>query len=142
MPVTGFDHIALPTSDPEAMLSFYKRLGFTSPEEAAWRAGRSPVFSLVCGTNKINVHPPTFRTTLKGPTAVPGCGDLCLVWEGGLGALQAFLAEAGIEVIEGPVDRTGGRGGGMARSVSVYVRDPDRNLLEFMCYGEAPVGRW
>ena len=51
-----------------------------------------------------------------------------------------MLQGAGIPIIKGPVDRIGGRNGGTASSVSVYVRDPDDNLVEFMCYGEAAVG--
>ena len=50
------------------------------------------------------------------------------------------LGRAGIPIIEGPVNRIGGRDAGTAPSVSVYVRDPDDNLVEFMCYGEPAVG--
>ena len=141
MPVRGFDHVALPTAHPEELLTFYKALGFTSPDEKAWREGRFPIFSLACGDNKINVHPPGFLISLRGPTAVPGCGDLCFVWDGGLAALREILAAAGIDVIEGPVDRVGGRAAGTATGVSLYVRDPDDNLVEFLCYDEPPVGR-
>jgi catechol 2,3-dioxygenase-like lactoylglutathione lyase family enzyme len=141
VPVTGFDHIALPTADGERFLDFYKRLGFASPDEEEWRAGRYPIFSLTCGNNKINVHPPGFDIGLRGPTAVPGCGDVCFVWEGGLDALLATLADAGVPVAHGPVDRIGGGDGGRAAGVSVYVRDPDDNLVEFISYGESPVGR-
>ena len=141
MPVTGFDHIALPTANAEAFLAFYKSIGFTSTEEDEWRAGRYPIFSLAFGNNKINVHPEGFLANLRGPTAVPGCGDLCFVWEGGLASVLAMLDQAGIAIISGPVDRIGGRSGGTGVSVSVYVRDPDDNLVEFMCYDEAPVGR-
>ena len=140
MGVTGFDHIALPTADAEKFLAFYKSIGFTSPEEDEWRAGRYPIFSLVFGNNKINVHPQGFVANLRGPTAVPGCGDICFVWEGGLASVIDMLAQAGIPIIKGPVDRIGGRAGGTAASVSVYVRDPDDNLVEFMCYDEPAVG--
>jgi catechol 2,3-dioxygenase-like lactoylglutathione lyase family enzyme len=141
VPVAGFDHVALPTADGERFLEFYKRLGFSSTDEEEWRAGRYPIFSLACGNNKINVHPPGLNANLRGPTAVPGCGDLCFVWEGGLDALVAMLADANVPIISGPVDRIGGRDEGRAAGVSVYVRDPDDNLVEFMCYGEPPVGR-
>ena len=140
MPVAGFDHIALPTANAEAFAAFYKKLGFTTVDEDEWRAGRYPIFSLVFGNNRINVHPEGFVANLRGPTAVPGCGDICFVWEGGLTALQAMLHDAQVPIIKGPVDRVGGRGGGTIPSVSVYVRDPDDNLVEFMCYGEAAVG--
>jgi catechol 2,3-dioxygenase-like lactoylglutathione lyase family enzyme len=141
MPVAGFDHVALPTDHPEELIAFYKALGFTSPDEDAWREGRTPIFSLACGDNKINVHPPGFVANLRGPTAVPGCGDLCLVWSGGLDDLVTTLRSCEIPVIHGPVDRVGGRAAGTGSGVSVYVRDPDENLVEFICYGEPPVGR-
>jgi catechol 2,3-dioxygenase-like lactoylglutathione lyase family enzyme len=141
MPIAGIDHIALPTADGERFLAFYKSLGFTSTDEEEWRAGQYPIFSVACGDNKINVHPPGFYANLRGPTAVPGCGDLCFVWEGGLDALLQMLDEAHMTIIKGPVDRVGGRAGGTAESVSVYLRDPDDNLVEFMCYGEPAVGR-
>jgi len=134
VPVSGFDHVALPTADGESFLAFYKALGFTSPDEDEWRAGRYPIFSVACGNNKINVHPPGFTADLRGPTAVPGCGDICLVWEGDSAALSDLLAGAGIDVIEGPVGRIGGRAGGTGTGTSVYVRDPDDNLIEFICY--------
>ena len=141
MPVAGIDHIALPTADGERFLEFYKRLGFASTDEAEWRAGRYPIFSIACGNNKINVHPEGFTANLRGPTAVPGCGDLCFVWEGGLESLQKTLAGAGATVIHGPVDRVGGRAAGSGEGVSVYTRDPDDNLVEFICYDEPAVGR-
>src|SRR5262245_7292030 len=134
MPVVGIDHVSLPTANAERLLAFYKRLGFTSPDEADWRAGESPVFALACGNNKINVHPEGFTAALRAPAAVPGCGDLCFVWEGGLEALRRLLEGAGVEPITEPVERVGGRDGGTLTGVSVYVRDPDGNLIEFISY--------
>lgn len=149
MPVVAFDHVALPTADAERFLRFYKSLGFGVEHETEWRSGAFPIFSIVFGDNKINVHPeelvrkargrPEF---LRGPTAEPGCGDLCFVWEGGVEALLDLLRRASVQPIEGPVARTGGRGGGSVSGISVYVRDPDQNLLEFISYDPADVARW
>jgi catechol 2,3-dioxygenase-like lactoylglutathione lyase family enzyme len=141
VPVSGIDHIALPTAHPEELIAFYGALGFSFTDLEEWRAARYPIFSIACGNNKINVHPPGFTANLRGPTAVPGCGDLCFVWEGGSVALLETLDAAGIPIISGPVDRVGGRATGTGAGVSVYVRDPDDNLVEFICYGEKPVGR-
>jgi catechol 2,3-dioxygenase-like lactoylglutathione lyase family enzyme len=141
MPVAGIDHVALPTADVERLLAFYLALGFTATDAEEWRAGKYPIFSIACGNNKINVHPQGFIANLRGPTAVPGCGDLCFVWEGGLESLQKTLADAGVAVIHGPVDRVGGRHAGSGEGVSVYTRDPDDTLVEFICYDEPAVGR-
>ena len=134
MPVAGIDHVAIPTSNAERLIEFYKRLGFTVNDEEEWRGGRARVFSIQVGDSKINVHPEGFTAHLRGPTATPGCGDICFVWDGGVDRLQEMLRTAGVDVIEGPGPRKGGRGGGKVPAVSLYARDPDDNLLEFMVY--------
>jgi len=52
-------------------------------------------------------------------------------------ALREHLARAEAPIVYGPVERMGGRRGGITPSVSVYIRDPDHNLVEFMCYDAA-----
>jgi catechol 2,3-dioxygenase-like lactoylglutathione lyase family enzyme len=83
----------------------------------------------------INFHrPATWQRatfTLRAPAAKPPCGDLCFVWDGTAEALKALLDRSGVKIEEGPVARQGGR---RAAASSVYVRDPDGNLLEFMIY--------
>jgi catechol 2,3-dioxygenase-like lactoylglutathione lyase family enzyme len=139
MSVTGFDHVAIPVEKTEEVIAFYKRLGFTIVGEDRWRDGTRPNFAIQCGEQKINVHPPELWTrrefTLRGPAARPGCGDFCFVWEGDLAGLQATLEAAGAPVEVGPVSREGGRDGGRAVGTSMYTRDPDGNLLEFIVYG-------
>jgi hypothetical protein len=71
---------------------------------------------------------------LRGPAALPGCGDFCFVWSGDVDALRRLLHEAAAQIEEGPVERIGGRDGGQARGTSFYTRDPDNNLLEFIIY--------
>jgi catechol 2,3-dioxygenase-like lactoylglutathione lyase family enzyme len=140
MGVTAFDHVALPTADAARLLAFYRRLGFGVLGEEEWRAGTGVACAITFGDQKINVHPETMVAMrgrpeyLRAPAAEPGCGDICFVWEGGIGALQAKLNEAGVMPIEGPVPRRGGRAGGGTRGVSVYARDPDDNLIEFISY--------
>lgn len=140
MSVTGFDHAAIPAQKTEEMLAFYKRLGFAIVDEEAWRTGKRPLFAIQFGDNKINVHPPELwqrpEFTLRGPAARPGCGDFCFVWEGPVAGLQRMLEAAGAPIELGPVPREGGRGGGKALGSSVYTRDPDGNLLEFIVYGD------
>jgi catechol 2,3-dioxygenase-like lactoylglutathione lyase family enzyme len=138
MTVAGFDHVAIPTAKPEEMLRFYRALGFSVPTPEEWHALGVPFFSIKFGENKINVHAPALwgnpAFTLRGPTAKPGCGDFCFVWAGTLDALRETLRAADAAVEEGPVERTGGRDAGRAKGQSIYTRDPDHNLLEFMVY--------
>ena len=138
MSIVAFDHVAIPTDQPEAMLRFYRALGFTTPSPEAWLASGTPAFSIQFGENKINVHGPALwkdpAFTLRGKPALPGCGDFCFVWKGSMDLLRAKLAEAGAPLEEGPVERIGARSAGRATGISLYIRDPDRNLLEFIVY--------
>ncbi len=134
MPVSAFDHVALPTGRPEQVIAFYGRLGFRVPDVDAWRKSGVPFFSVLFGDQKINFHAPAMwqnpEFALRGPASAPGCGDLCFVWEGGTRALESLLEAAGASIIAGPVVLEGARGKG----TSVYIRDPDANLLEFIVY--------
>ena len=126
--VRGFDHVALPMRNTDAMVAFYRALGFEMTETAN-------AVSVHIGEQMINFHRPTRwqdpTFTLRAPAAQPPCGDLCFVWEGTAASLKAMLDRAGAKVVEGPVDRAGGR---RKTGSSTYIRDPDGNLLEFMIY--------
>ena len=126
--VTGFDHVALPMQNTDAMIAFYRGLGFDVTQNAV-------ACSVYIGNQMINFHlPATWQResfTLRAPAAKPPCGDLCFVWDGTPAALKAWLDGAGAKIVEGPVARQGGR---RKASSSVYIRDPDGNLLEFMIY--------
>ena len=134
MTTVSIDHVAMPTADAERLIGFYKKLGFEINDEAEWRAGTANIFSIQIGDSKINVHPERYMANLRGPTAVPGCMDMCFVWDGTVEQCQRMLAEAGVEVVQGPVPRKGARQRGAAPSLSLYARDPDGNLLEWMIY--------
>jgi catechol 2,3-dioxygenase-like lactoylglutathione lyase family enzyme len=136
MSVAGIDHVAMPTANAERLIAFYKRLGFLINNEAEWRSGKANTFSIQVGESKINVHPEGYTASLRGPTATPGCADICFVWGGTVEECQQTLKDTGVEVIRGPVPRLGGRGRGTVPSLSLYCRDPDENLLEFMIYQE------
>ena len=128
--IDGFDHVSLPMRDTEAMVGFYRSLGLDVAEHPH-------VVSVDVGDQMINLHrPETWQRegfTLRAPAAKPPCGDLCFVWDGSAESLHALLDKVGAAIIEGPVERQGGR---QADASSVYVRDPDGNLVEFMIYGE------
>ena len=136
MATVSIDHIAMPTSDAEKLIGFYKSIGFTINDEAAWREGKANIFSIQIGDSKINVHPQGFTADLRGPTAVPGCTDICFVWNGTADECKQMLEEAGVEIIRGPGPLRGARAGGSLPAVSLYARDPDQNLLEWMIYLE------
>src|ERR1035438_8400469 len=126
--IRGFDHVALPMQNTDAMLAFYRGLGLQVTQNAN-------ACSVYIGGQMINFHLParwqSESFTLRAPAAKPPCGDLCFVWDGTPESLKAMLDRAGAKIIEGPVARQGGR---RKASSSVYIRDPDGNLLEFMTY--------
>ena|SRR5689334_25425676 len=129
--VAGIDHVSLPMRDTDAMIAFYRALGFDINEQPS-------VVSVYAGSQMINFHRPDVwprpEFTLRAPAAQPPCGDLCFVWNGSAEELMALVERAGANVEEGPVARRGGR---RADAISVYVRDPDGNLVEFMRYDDA-----
>jgi catechol 2,3-dioxygenase-like lactoylglutathione lyase family enzyme len=128
--IRGYDHASLPMRDTDAMVAFYRALGCDVAEHPH-------VVSVYVGDQMINLHRPEVWQregfTLRAPAATPPCGDLCFVWDGSAAALAALLSGAGAEIEEGPVAREGAR---RRAASSVYVRDPDGNLLEFMIYPE------
>ena len=130
-PIRSFDHVGVPMRNTDAMVRFYRALGFTVNESAR-------ICSVHFGDQKINFHQPVLwqseSFTLRAPAAEPPCGDFCFVWEGSTETLRATLARVGADVIVGPVDRAGGRNGGTENGTSHYIRDPDDNLLEFIVY--------
>jgi catechol 2,3-dioxygenase-like lactoylglutathione lyase family enzyme len=132
--IRGLDHVSLPMQKTEAMVAFYRSLGFDIAEQRS-------IVSVYAGDQMINFHRPELwpraEFTLRAPRAQPPCGDLCFVWDGSAESLHAVLRGARAEIVEGPVARQGAR---RAEASSVYVRDPDGNLLEFMIYGEVPDG--
>ena len=83
------------------------------------------------GTEQLNVHGPG---VLAAPVArvpvAPGNSDLCFEWDGPIDGAVAHLRAHAVEIEEGPVSRNGARGGGR----SVYFRDPDGSLMEFISY--------
>lgn len=126
--VRGFDHVALPMQNTEAMVAFYRRLGFDVAEGPT-------ACSVYIGEQMINFHRPAHwqdqAFKLRAPAAQPPCGDLCFVWDGTPAALKALLDKIGAKIETGPVNRQGGR---QTTGSSTYIRDPDQNLLEFIVY--------
>ena len=83
------------------------------------------------GEQQLNVHGPGGRPFPVARVPVrPGGSDLCFVWDGPIDGAVEHLRSHGVEIEEGPVPRAGARGEGS----SVYFRDPDGSLLEFISY--------
>ncbi len=135
MSIQGFDHVAIPIANVAQMRDFYRQLGFVVEEHDL---DGLPFDSVHFGQHRFNFHhPPMWKSNafdLRAPHSVPGCGDFCFVWADTIEKLQQFLDTLQIPIELGPVARGGGREHGRVLGQSIYIRDPDRNLLEFIVY--------
>lgn len=120
------DHCVIHVTDWEQSNAFYRDvLGaeLIDRENDTW--------AYRFGTEQLNVHGPRVAA---GPLArvpvAPGNSDLCFEWTGSIEDAVIHLRNCGVEIEEGPVDRTGARGAGR----SVYFRDPDGSLMELISY--------
>ena len=121
------DHVVIHVSDWERSNAFYRDVLGAELVERDGSDARHYRF----GDQQLNVHGPgQDPSPVAARPAEPGGADLCFVWDGPIDAAARHLEEHGVAVEEGPVTRYGGRG----RGTSVYFRDPDGSLLEFLSY--------
>jgi catechol 2,3-dioxygenase-like lactoylglutathione lyase family enzyme len=125
MRIDRLDHLVLTVADIDAAISFYTRV--LGMEAVTFGAGRR---ALAFGTSKINLHEAGREFEPKAAHPTPGSADLCLITANPLDEIIADLEHHGVPIEEGPVSRTGATG----PIRSVYIRDPDHNLLELSVY--------
>lgn len=118
--IAALDHLVLTVRDLAATCAFYRALGM---DVRTFAGGRT---ALHFGGQKINLHEAGREFEPKAAVPTPGSADLCFLLSGPLDGAIARLKQAGIAIVEGPVERTGARG----PIRSVYCRDPDGNLIE------------
>ena len=123
--IDRIDHIVLTVFDIERTIGFYSRvLGMEPVTFAGGRRG------LTFGRQKLNLHQAGREFEPKALAPAPGAIDLCFIASTALEEVIETLQEAGVAIIEGPVDKTGALG----PMKSVYFRDPDGNLIEVSNY--------
>jgi catechol 2,3-dioxygenase-like lactoylglutathione lyase family enzyme len=120
------DHCVIHVSDRASSNAFYQNV------LGAELIGHSDgVMMYRFGDQQLNVHGPGLDPSPVARLPVsPGGSDICFVWPGTVSEAVEHLRSQGVEVELGPVARRGARGAG----TSVYFRDPDGSLLEFICY--------
>ena len=125
MRIDRIDHFVLTVASIQATCDFYSRvLGMSV---VTFGQGRK---ALVFGRQKINLHEVGKEFEPKARTPVAGSADFCLITETPIEEVVRHLESCGVPVAEGPVGRTGATGA----IRSVYVRDPDQNLVELSNY--------
>jgi len=125
-PLTALDHCVIHVGEWERSNAFYRDVcGATVVETGA--GGYAYRF----GHQQLNCHGPGVDASpLAAVPVAPGGSDLCLTWRGTLDEAIDHLERHDVEVEDGPVARNGARGPGE----SIYFRDPDGSLLEFIVY--------
>jgi len=125
MSISCIDHIVLTVKDIEATVSFYESvLGMV---RESFGEGR---IALKFGSQKINLHQQGKEYEPKARMPLPGSEDLCFITDTKLETAMDQVRNKGVEILEGPVTRTGA----MGTIVSFYFRDPDGNLIEVANY--------
>ena len=122
------DHIVLTTRDKDACIRFYSEVLGMKLER--FRTPTEERLALKFGAQKINLHEWGREFTPRAHVAVPGSLDLCFIAALPLEGVIEKLKQHGVPILEGPVAKTGAQG----PIRSVYVRDPDLNLVEISVY--------
>lgn len=123
--IDSIDHVVLTTRDEARCIDFYTRALGMQLE----RYGDNRI-ALRFGQQKINVHQPGAAVGLKAQQPTPGSLDVCFVASVPLDRVCERLRALGVPIIQGPVPRAGAHG----PIRSLYVRDPDDNLVEIAEY--------
>ena len=127
MKIERLDHLVLTIKSIERTRDCYARV--LGMEVITFGSGRT---ALAFGQQKINLHEAGKEFAPKAGKPTPGSADLCFLTITPLNEVATQISAAGIQIIEGPVQRTGALG----KIVSIYFRDPDENLIEISNYEE------
>lgn len=128
--ISGFDHLAITCCDVDASIAFYERvLGAELLHGDLWRDGKLPVALMQIGANRLSLHQAASPASPHADAPTPGSVDVCFRWTAPISTALERLAANNVAVVEGPVGRPASNG---ERGQSVYFRDLDGNLLEFL----------
>jgi catechol 2,3-dioxygenase-like lactoylglutathione lyase family enzyme len=125
MEITRLDHFVLTVKDLQKTVAFYTQV--MGMKEVRFGEGR---IALEYGQQKINLHELGNEFEPKAQNVREGSADLCFITQTPLEDAMNHVREQGVELLEGPVKRTGAQG----PILSFYFRDPDGNLIEVSNY--------
>ena len=126
--LSHIDHFVLTVRNIPATVAFYEKLGMQT--ETFQPADGTTRTALKFGNQKINLHEAGYEFEPKAETPTAGSADFCLITKTPLSGWITHLATNSITIEKGPVSRTGA----MGPIQSLYIRDPDRNLVEISHY--------
>lgn len=125
MQIDRLDHLVLTVADVDRTCEFYTRV--MGMEVVHFGEGRT---ALKFGQQKINLHPADKIPGLVADHPTPGSGDLCFITSTPLTEVMTHIAQCNVPIVAGP----GPRAGAIGTIQSVYIRDPDQNLIEISNY--------
>lgn len=125
MQLESIDHVVFTVTDIDSTCAFYSQA--LSMEVVSFDVGRKALHFGLC---QINLHQLGKEFEPKAAHPAPGTQDICLVVSTPMVDVVDQIRSAGVDIIAGPVPRTGARGA----MESVYLRDPDGNLVEVARY--------
>jgi len=125
MKIDRLDHLVLTVKDIEATCKFYSTV--LGMEIVSFGSGRR---ALSFGKQKLNLHEIGHEHLPHAEYPTPGSADLCFISATPLSLVLDHLHACSAAVVEGPVERTGATG----KIRSLYIRDPDQNLIEISEY--------
>lgn len=130
MKIERLDHLVLTVHDIDRTCEFYSRV--LGMKAIAFQGGR---IALQFGQQKLNLHAVGKEFEPKALNPTPGSVDLCLITQISLDEVIQHMKNCGVEILDGPVKRTGATG----EILSIYLRDPDGNLIEVSNYLSSPL---
>ena len=125
MQINRIDHLVITVADIERTVDFYQRV--LGMQRIEFTGGR---IALRCGAQKINLHQLGSEFEPKAQQVRAGSADLCFIADTPINVALEQFREQGVDIIDGPIERSGANGA----IVSLYLRDPDGNLIEISNY--------
>lgn len=126
--IDSLDHLVLTVKDISRTCSFYRQV--LGMQEISFGGDRK---ALKFGNHKINAHEYGKEIEPKAEQPMPGSADLCFITPTPIEDVEKHIRTCGINIVEGPVRRAGAKGS----ILSIYLRDPDGNLIELSNFIES-----
>ncbi|MGI9401577.1 MAG: VOC family protein [Rhizobiaceae bacterium] len=123
--IDGLDHLVLTVADIERTCDFYRDI--LNMKVDVFGDNRK---ALVFGSQKINLHQAGREFEPRAAQPTPGSADICLITSTPFDKVIDWLESRAVNIEDGPIPRTGAKG----PIISVYIRDPDNNLVEIANY--------
>jgi catechol 2,3-dioxygenase-like lactoylglutathione lyase family enzyme len=124
--ISHIDHLVLTVKNIPTTIEFYTRVLGMQAVQFGSTADNPPRTALTFGHQNINLHEAGCNFKPIAEKATPGSADLCLITKTPIDKVIEHINSYDVKIIEGPVERTGATG----KLLSIYIRDPNLNLIE------------